>query len=84
MKDPELEELARKQQRELDPAKRKELFFEIQRKNAAKMWYIPQNQGAGTGWTGYQGWVKNIDIQTVPGSYAGGTEEVPFIWLDRA
>ncbi|PFG73172.1 ABC transporter substrate-binding protein [Tepidiforma thermophila] len=84
IKDPELEDLARKQQRELDPAKRKELFFEIQRKNAAKMWYIPQNQGAGTAWTGYREWVKNIDIQTVPGAYSAGTEEVPFIWLDRA
>ncbi|GIW14407.1 MAG: solute-binding transporter (periplasmic) [Tepidiforma sp.] len=84
IKDPELEDLAKKQQRELDPAKRKELFFEIQRKNAAKMWYIPQNQGAGTGWTGYREWVKNIDIQTVPGAYSAGTEEVPFIWLDKA
>jgi len=84
IKDPELEDLARKQQRELDPAKRKELFFEIQRKNAAKMWYIPQNQGAGTAWTGYREWVKNVEIQTVPGSYGGATEVLPFRWLDKA
>ncbi|MBE0610035.1 MAG: ABC transporter substrate-binding protein [Dehalococcoidia bacterium] len=82
--DPELADLAAKQQRELDPAKRKELFFEIQRKNAEKMHYIPSNAGAGTGWAGYQGWVKNIDIQTVPGAYSGATEEAPFIWLDKA
>ena len=82
--DPELADLAAKQQRELDPAKRKELFFEIQRKNAEKMHYIPSNAGAGTGWAGYQGWVKNIDIQTVPGAYSAATEEAPFTWLDKA
>jgi peptide/nickel transport system substrate-binding protein len=82
--DPALADLAAQQQRELDPAKRKELFFEIQRKNAEKMHYIPSNAGAGTGWAGYQGWVKNIDIQTVPGAYSGATEELPFIWLDKA
>ncbi|WP_322796039.1 ABC transporter substrate-binding protein [Tepidiforma sp.] len=84
IKDPELEDLARKQQRELDFEKRKELFYEIQRKNAAKMWYIPQNQGAGTAWTGYREWVKNVEIQTVPGSYGGATEVLPFRWLDKA
>ncbi|NJD64785.1 MAG: ABC transporter substrate-binding protein [Chloroflexi bacterium] len=82
--DAELAELAAKQQRELDPAKRKEFFFEIQRKNAEKMHYIPSNAGAGTGWAGYQGWVKNIDVQTVPGSYGGGTETIPYRWLDKA
>ena len=82
--DPELADLAVKQQQELDPAKRKELFFEIQRKNAEKMHYIPSNAGAGTGWTAYQGYVKNVDIQTIPGAYSGATEELPYIWLDKA
>ncbi len=84
IKDAEMERLAREQQRELDPEKRKQLFYEIQRKNAEKMYYIPHTAGAGTAWTGYREWVKNIDIQTVPGAYSAGTEEVPFIWLDRA
>jgi peptide/nickel transport system substrate-binding protein len=84
IKDAELERLARAQQRELDFEKRKQLFFDIQRKNAEKMHYIPSNAGAGTGWTGYREWVKNIEIQTVPGAYSAATEEVPFIWLDRA
>jgi hypothetical protein len=48
------------------------------------MHYIPSNAGAGTGWTGYREWVKNIEIQTVPGAYSAATEELPFIWLDRA
>ncbi len=82
--DEALKDLAAKQQRELDPAKRKELFFEIQRKNAEKMHYIPLNAGAGTGWTGFREWVKGVDIQTVPGSYGGATETLPFRWLNKA
>jgi len=81
--DAELAALATKQQQELDPAKRKEMFFEIQRKNAAKMHYVPSNAGAGTGWTAFQAWVKNIDVATVPGSYGGGTETAPYRWLDK-
>lgn len=84
IKDPELTDLAARQQRELDPAKRKELFYEIQRKNAEKMHYIPSNAGAGTGWLAYQGYVKNIEIQTVPGAYSDPTEELPYFWLDKA
>lgn len=79
---PEMEELARKQQQTLDPEERREVFYEIQRKNAENMYYIPNNVGAGTGWTGYQGFVKNIETQTVPGSYGGPTEETAFVWLD--
>jgi len=79
--DPELADLAQKQQQELDPAKRKEIFYEIQRKNAVKMHYIPQVIGAGTTWTGFQGWVRNYDVQTF--GYGGGTETVPFRWMDK-
>ncbi len=79
---PEMTELADKQQTTLDPEERIEVFHEIQRKNAENMYYIPNNVGAGTGWTGYQGFVKNIETQTVPGSYAGPTEETAFVWLD--
>ncbi|HQW51791.1 MAG TPA: ABC transporter substrate-binding protein [Tepidiformaceae bacterium] len=79
--DPELADLAAKQQRELDPAKRKEIFAEIQRKNAAKMHYIPHVIGAGTTWSGFQGWVKNVDVQTF--GYGAGTETVPFRWFNK-
>ena len=79
---PEMTALAEKQQVTLDPEERREVFYEIQRKNAENMYYIPNNVGAGTGWTGYQGIVKNIETQTVPGSYGGPTEETPFVWLD--
>jgi len=83
VKDPVLDDLAKRQQRELDPKKRKEIFHEIQRKNAEKMWYIPSNLGAGTTWTAYQSWVKNITTKTVPGSYGYPTEEYAFVWVDR-
>src|SRR5690606_36294833 len=76
---PEMEELARKQQITLDPEDRREVFYEIQRKNAENMYYIPNNVGDGTGWTGYQGFVKNIETHTVPGSYGGPTEETAFV-----
>lgn len=79
---PEMTALADKQQTTLDPEERIEVFHEIQRKNAENMYYIPNNIGAGTGWTGYQGFVKNIETQTVPGSYGGPTEETAFVWLD--
>ncbi len=80
--DPVLNDLALKQQQELDPEKRKELIFEIQRKNAEKMHYIPDNFGAGTTWTGIHGRVKNFEISTIPGTYGGATEEYPYLWLD--
>ena len=79
---PEMQELADKQQATLDFEERREVFYEIQRKNAENIYYIPNNVGAGTGWTGYQGFVKNIETQTIPGSYAGPTEETAFVWLD--
>ncbi|MCZ2110530.1 MAG: hypothetical protein LC118_13350, partial [Dehalococcoidia bacterium] len=63
---------------------RKEIFFEIQRKNAEKMYYIPDQAGAGTTWTTYQPWIKNaLEVNTVPGSYGGGTETAPFRWKDK-
>ncbi len=79
---PEMIELANKQQAELDFEKRKEIFAEIQRKNAENMYYIPHNIGAGTGWTGFQGAVQNIEVRTIPGSYAGPTEVITQYWLD--
>ncbi|MBI5949603.1 MAG: ABC transporter substrate-binding protein [Chloroflexi bacterium] len=80
VKDAALADLATKQQAELDPEKRKQMFYDIQRKNAEKMYYVPLQAGAGTGWEGAHGYLKNLDIQTVPGSYGGPTEEAPFRW----
>ncbi|MBA4181528.1 MAG: hypothetical protein C0506_13140 [Anaerolinea sp.] len=82
--DAKLQDIGQKQQRELDPVKRKELMNEYQRYHATKMYYIPNQAGAGTGWEGWQEWIKNTEIQTVPGSYGGGTEELPFRWSTKA
>ena len=79
--DPKLAQLAVQQQAELDPVKRKALFAEIQQYHATKMYYVPNQAGAGTGWTAFQPNIKNaIEIQTVPGSYPVGTETYPFYW----
>ncbi len=73
-----------KQQQELDPAKRKALFYDIQRYIAGKMYYVPDQAGAGTTFAGYQPWMKNaLEINTVPGSYGAATETAPFRWKDK-
>jgi peptide/nickel transport system substrate-binding protein len=81
--DPELTDLWTKQATELDLAKRKDLFKQIQIVHGKKMHYIPSQAGAGTGWTGYRDWLQVNDIHTVPGSYGGGTEVVPFWWKSQ-
>ena len=82
--DAKLQDIGLKQQRELDPAKRKALMTEYQQYHATKMYYVPNQAGAGTGWEGWQDYIKNTDIQTVPGSYGGATEELPFRWSSKA
>ncbi|MCZ2109239.1 MAG: ABC transporter substrate-binding protein [Dehalococcoidia bacterium] len=78
--DPEMKALALKQQSELDPVKRKEVFFEIQRKNAEKMFYIPHPLGGGTVWAVYQPKVQTVlDLNTI--GYGTGTETTPFRWF---
>ncbi len=81
VQDAELEALAVQQQQERDFEARRELFYEIQRKHAEKMYYIPNQAGAATGWTGYRGRVHNVlDIRTI--GYGAATETVPFYWKD--
>lgn len=81
VKDPQLAQLAVQQQQELDPVKRKALFTQIQQLNAEQMWYVPNQAGAGTGFTAFQPNIQNcISIRTVPGSYPIGTETYPFYW----
>ena len=82
--DAKLKDIGEKQQRELDPVKRKALMNEYQSYHATKMYYVPNQAGAGTAWEGWQEHIKNTAIQTVPGSYGGGTEELPFRWSTKA
>jgi len=81
--DAELTDLWTKQASELDGEKRKALFKQIQIAHGKKMYYIPTQAGAGTGWTGYRDWLQVNDIHTVPGSYGGATEVTPFWWKSQ-
>ena len=78
--DPKLTDLWKKQGAELDLTKRKDLFNQIQQYHATKMYYIPSQAGAGTGWGGWREWVQTNDIHSVPGSYGWPTELLPWFW----
>lgn len=80
--DPVLTDLARAQQRETDPAKRRDLIWQIQRYHAGKMYLIPSALGAGTAWTMFQPWARNIDFRG-PVGYGSGGESAPYYWKDR-
>jgi peptide/nickel transport system substrate-binding protein len=81
--DPDLAALAAKQQAELDPEQRKQDFWEIQRKNAEKMYYIPNQAGAGPAWLAYSPRITGPgQLNTVPGSYGAATESLPFWWIN--
>ncbi|MEO6398429.1 MAG: ABC transporter substrate-binding protein [Tepidiformaceae bacterium] len=82
IKDAELTKLATDQQAAPTEEKRKALFWDIQRKNAEKMYYVPSQAGAATGWEGHQPWEKNLLYQTIP--YGAPTEELPYRWSDKA
>ncbi len=82
--DERLREIALQQQRTLDEEERRELFHEAQRINGVEMYYVPNQAGAGTTWTGIQPYVKNAieyALYNSPG-YGDPTETLPFVWLD--
>ncbi len=76
---PEMAALAKKQQSELDEVKRREIFWDIQRKNAQNMYYVPGQAGAGTRWIAYQGNLRN-SINHFSQGYGTATERAPFRW----
>ena len=80
--DPELVKLTAQQQAESDEVKRKAILWDIQRKNAEKMHYIPSQWGAGSVWTALQPWVKNPK-KVANNGYGGWTETAPYLWLDK-
>ncbi|MCA9855175.1 MAG: hypothetical protein KC482_16605, partial [Dehalococcoidia bacterium] len=78
--DTELADLTARQQQELDEEARRDLFHEIQRKNAEKGFYFPQQSGAGTGFVAFPKNVNYNDRRTL--FYGGGTESIPYWWID--
>jgi len=81
--DPTLEKLACDQQREMNEAKRRDLFHEIQRYHARFMYLIPSSLGGGTSWSARQPWLKNSTEFGTPVGYANGGEQFPYWWKDR-
>ncbi len=82
--DKTLYDLTIKQQSELDPDKRREIFYEIQRYHATKMYYVPGQYGAGLSWSAHQPWMKMVqEVQSIPGAAATNTETLPFRWSDK-
>ncbi|MEX2373144.1 MAG: ABC transporter substrate-binding protein, partial [Dehalococcoidia bacterium] len=77
--DAEITPLIGEQAVEIDPDARREIIWEIQRINARNMYYIPNQAGAGTGWTGYQPELRGIS-QTR--GYGTASENLPNFWLD--
>ncbi|MCK9486484.1 MAG: ABC transporter substrate-binding protein [Dehalococcoidia bacterium] len=77
--DPEIRNLDELQRVELDADVRRGYIHDIQRLNAEHMYYVPNQAGAGTGWTGYQPEVRGI-VQTR--GYGIATEVHPNFWLD--
>jgi peptide/nickel transport system substrate-binding protein len=77
IKDPEMEALAKAAQVELSEEKRKQIFADIQKKNAEKMYYIPNVAGAGTGWAAAQPYMRNYP-EFVTKAYGAPAETYPF------
>ncbi len=85
IKDPKLLELTLKQRGELDVAKRREIFYEIQRYHAEKMYYVPGQYGAGLSWTAHQPWMRMVsEVRSIPGAAASPSETIPYFWSDRS
>jgi ABC-type transport system substrate-binding protein len=81
IKDPALTKIAQDQAVELDEEARKELFWEAQRLNAEKMYYVPNQAGSGTGWTGYQPAIRNA-VEYNTKAYGAPTETLVYFWRD--
>ncbi|MCK9486043.1 MAG: ABC transporter substrate-binding protein [Dehalococcoidia bacterium] len=79
--DPVITDLHQKQQTELDPEARTQHFYDIQRRNAEEMFYVPtehSNPGGGA-WTTYSSRVRGLRRTK---GYGAGTEVMMHLWLD--
>ena len=82
VKDTELAKLANDQQVASSEQKRKAILWDIQRKHAEKMYYVPSQWGAATDWSGFQSHIKNVLYQTT--GYGTPAEELPYRWSDKS
>ncbi len=79
VKDAQLTKLSNDQGVELDEEKRRDIMWEIQRINAEKMYYIPNQAGAGTGWSAAHPDMRNYP-EYVTKAYGAPTETLPYFW----
>ncbi len=77
--DATLTKMAMDQQSEPVEEKRRQIFHDIQRYNAGKMYYIPSQFRAATNWTGYQKWLQNAETFQTSG-YGGPAETYVYRW----
>lgn len=78
--DPEIRDIGDRQAAEFDEDARRELMFEGQRLHGERMWYVPNQAGAGMAWSVYQPYVENI--LTTRG-YGDAREEHAYMWFNR-
>ncbi len=77
IKDPEMTKLATDAASELNAEKRKQIMVDAQKKNAEKMYYIPNVAGAGTGWAAGAAKLGNYQ-EFVTKAYGAPAETHPF------
>lgn len=77
--DPELEDLVAKQAVELNQEQRTAYMYDIQRRNAEMMFYVPTQSSSAAGFAAYQSYVRGLRYTR---GYGSGTETVMHFWLD--
>jgi len=77
--DAELADLVDKQAVELDQEQRTAFMYDIQRRNAEMMFYVPTQSSAAAGFSAYQSHVRGLRYTR---GYGTGTESVMHYWLD--
>ncbi|MDA0350824.1 MAG: ABC transporter substrate-binding protein [Chloroflexi bacterium] len=79
--EPEMEELVLSQSRELDAEARTEIFYEMARRNAESMYYVPAQSSSTTSWTGFSGRMHGLRRNR---GYGSGAESVMHYWISEA
>lgn len=75
----EMEELVQAQGREMDPDARTQIFYDMARKQAEQMYYIPAQSSSTTQWSGFSERVRGLRRTR---GYGSGTEVYAYMWLN--
>jgi peptide/nickel transport system substrate-binding protein len=77
--DPTITALHEKQRVELDPEQRTAYLYDIQRRNADQMFYVPTQSSSNAGFNGFQPHMRGLRRTR---GYGYGTESVMHYWMD--